>query len=83
MTTRERLHWLVDQLKESEWPEVEEYLAVRAAGDDPVLRALLTAPEDDEPETDEEREAVREALEDIAAGRLIPHEQVRREVFGD
>ena len=48
---------------------------------DPVLRALIEAPEDDEPETDEERAAVAEAYEDLAAGRVVSFEDVKRE-FG-
>ena len=32
--------------------------------------------------TEEEREAVREAWEDVEAGRLIPHEKVRRRLLG-
>ncbi|HEY7060672.1 MAG TPA: hypothetical protein VII06_04275 [Chloroflexota bacterium] len=39
--------------------------------DDPVLRAILTAPYDDEPETDEERESVRGARTEAARGELI------------
>ena len=49
--------------------EVERYWA--ALRDDPVLLALFTAPEDDEPETDEERAAVEEAREARAQGRVI------------
>jgi hypothetical protein len=56
---------------------------VRDSDFDPVLLAMLTAPLDDEPETDEERAAVAEAREDVAAGRLISHEEVRRRVLGE
>ncbi|MHB8576241.1 MAG: hypothetical protein ACYDCQ_13025, partial [Dehalococcoidia bacterium] len=45
---------------------------------DPLERALLTAPFDDEPETDEERAAVAEAREDIAAGRVMSGAELRR-----
>lgn len=50
--------------------------------EDPVLRALREAPLDDEPETEEERAAIAEAIEDERAGRLIPHEEVRRRWLG-
>lgn len=84
MTTKERLHWLIDHLSENEWAEAERVLTEIAAGDDPVLRALLNAPDDDEPETDEEREAVREAMARIASGEPgIPHDEVRRMVLDD
>ena len=46
--------------------------------DDPVLMSLASAPEDDEPETEEERRAVEEALKEVEAGLSIPHEEVRR-----
>ena len=46
---------------------------------DPVLRAMLEAPEDDEPETEEERASVAEAYEERAAGKMTPLEDVKRE----
>ncbi|MBI4702178.1 MAG: hypothetical protein HY744_13690 [Deltaproteobacteria bacterium] len=51
--------------------------------EDPVLRSLREAPLDDEPETEEERAAIEEGLEDVRAGRLIPHEEVRRRWLGE
>jgi hypothetical protein len=45
-----------------------------------VLHAILNAPEDDEPEIDEERLAVDEAREDIRAGRVVSLDQVKREL---
>ncbi len=47
---------------------------------DPLERRLLTAPFDDEPETEDEREAVAEAYEDLRAGRVIGGTEVRREL---
>lgn len=38
------------------------------------------APLDDEPLTDEDREALREGREDFAAGRVISMEDLRREL---
>jgi hypothetical protein len=46
----------------------------------PVLRALLEAPLDDEPETEEERCAVQEAREELARGKVRTLEEVRREL---
>ena len=80
MTTRETLHKLVDMLPESEWEAVYRVLEERMAKHDPVLRAFLNAPEDDEPETEEERAAVEEAYEDLKAGRVSPWEEVKREL---
>jgi hypothetical protein len=45
---------------------------------DPVLDALANAPDDDEPETEEERAAVEAARGDLRAGSgLYTHEEVR------
>ncbi len=82
MIAREELHELIDRLPESELPAVRSYLRYLAeVATDPVLRTLLNAPLDDEPETEEERIAVQEAKEDLAAGRVVSSEDVRRE-FG-
>lgn len=50
-------------------------------GDDPFLRTLARAREDDEPETDDERAAVTEAEEDLRHGRVIEHEEVRHRLL--
>jgi hypothetical protein len=47
---------------------------------DPLARRLDGAPLDDEPLTDEDREALREAREDLAAGRIVSMEDLRREL---
>jgi hypothetical protein len=47
---------------------------------DPVLKALLEALPDDEPETEEERRAVQEAREELARGEVQTLEEVRREL---
>jgi len=46
---------------------------------DPVALSLLTAPPDDEPETEDERRAVEAARNDPSP--TIPHEEILRE-FG-
>jgi hypothetical protein len=45
---------------------------------DPLARALADAPLDDEPYTDEERAADAEALADVAAGRGVSTDELRR-----
>jgi hypothetical protein len=42
------------------------------------MRKLLTAPWDDEPETEEERAAVAEARRELEEGEGIPHEEAMR-----
>lgn len=46
-----------------------------------MLLKLLTAPEDHEPGTPEEAQAVAEADEDLKAGNFVSHEEIKRE-FG-
>jgi alkylated DNA nucleotide flippase Atl1 len=77
---KERLYRLVDRIPEDEVHTAERFLEDLAMSDDPVMRALTNAPEDDEPVTPEEEEAVREALEDIAAGRVQTLGEVMKEL---
>lgn len=82
MTTREQLHDLINRLPEDELRTAERLLNGLCAGNDPVLRALLTAAVV-EPLPDE-MEAFAQARKRVAAGSsLISHDDVRREVFGD
>lgn len=80
---KNRLHELVERL-----PEPEEHAALRfleylaERGADPVLRALAAAPDEDEPLTDEDREALRQGREDAAAGRVVSHEEAVRRLLG-
>jgi hypothetical protein len=80
MTTKERLHQVVDAMSEQEAADALDYLVSRSR--DPLARRLDAAPLDDEPLTDEERESLREAHEDIAAGRVISMEDLRRDLLG-
>lgn len=84
MTDRERLHALVDDLPEDEVRTTLRFVEhLQNPEDDPVLRALAEAPLDDEPLTEEDFAALREAEEDEVHGRLIPHEEIRRRVLGE
>jgi hypothetical protein len=67
MTTKEALHRLIDQLPEADAERLLRTLQI----EDPVLRAIATAPVDDEPETDDERRGVREARAEAARGELL------------
>jgi hypothetical protein len=59
MPTRDSLHRLFDERPESELEAAARFLRSLRATADPVLRALLEAPLDDEPETEEERHKPR------------------------
>ena len=80
MTIKDELHRLVDELPSRELHGAKRYLEYLRNMGDPVLKALMEAPEDDEPETEEERAAVAEAYQDLAAGRVIPLDDVKREL---
>ena len=81
--TKERLHRLVESLPVREVHAAERFLEfLNGAATDPVLRALVDAPVDDEPEDDDERAAAEQARADVAAGRLVSHEEARRRLLG-
>jgi hypothetical protein len=80
MATKDTLRHLIDTLPDTALDEAECYLTALQT-DDPVLRAALLAPYDDEPETEEERAAVDEALEDVREGRMVSMQEIERE-FG-
>jgi hypothetical protein len=80
MTTREKLHRIVDQLPEEELDAALE--AIEGRTDDPMIRRLDDAPPEDEEISAEEEAAVREARDEVAAGApLVSQEEIKRE-FG-
>lgn len=84
MTTREQAHKLLDDLPESEIEPVVKFIASRGERSEKgasFARWLASHPEDDEPLTDEEQAALAESAADIAAGRLVSFEEIKRE-FG-
>ncbi|HYU20896.1 MAG TPA: hypothetical protein VEQ11_19590 [Chloroflexota bacterium] len=81
MTTKEALHRLVDELPECLLDDAERHL--RAVRDDPVLRAFMEAPEDDEPLTAEEIAAIEEGEAELQRGETIPWEDVKARLSSD
>ena len=80
-SARERLHRLVDVLPAGEVRAAERFLEyLHRVGGDSLYQRLVSAAVDDEPETPTEKEAAREGLADLQAGRLASHEEVRREL---
>ena len=75
---REHLHRLVDALPEDATEAAERLL--RQLADDSLFSFLMAAPEDDEPETEEERAAVAEARAASARGEVITTEELRRQL---
>ncbi len=80
MVTREEFHNMIDCLPDAMLAASGQAFLDFLKQTDPVLHSLITAPEDDEPETEEERAAVAEAYEDIARGNVISHEELMREL---
>jgi hypothetical protein len=78
MTTKERLHKLVDELSEREADEALQLIAARR--EDDFARWLDSRPEEDEEISEQEDAAVQEARDEIAAGiPLIPGDEIKRE----
>ncbi len=81
MTTKDELHHLIDELGDRDLADAQRILEdIRAHGKDRVARKLLTAPIDDEPETEEERAAVAEAWDAIRRGDVVSDEDLRRQL---
>ena len=80
MHSRNDLYRLVDSLPESEVQAARRFLEYLRDSRDPVLTALLSAPDDDEPETDEERASVSKARQDIQAGRIVSPKTIWNEI---
>lgn len=80
MTSREKLHRIVDELPEE---ELEAALkAIEARSDDAMIRRLDDAPPEDEEISAEEEAAVQEARDELAAGApLVSQDEMKRE-FG-
>jgi hypothetical protein len=71
--TRQHVHELIDRLPPSRLAAVAGLLEAML---DPIDRKLAHAPIDDEPETEEERMAVAEAIESMKRKGGIPMEEV-------
>lgn len=75
---------MVESLPDRELPVAERFLEFLSVADaqDPVLRAFLDAPYDDEPLSPREAASVDEARAEIARGEARSWESVRAELFG-
>lgn len=84
MTTKERLHQLVDTLPEAEARIIERMLqGLQARAEEPeaapVLYTLDDAPPDDEPDDDDADGGLTEAREQMARGEVYTMEEVKHE----
>ncbi len=71
---------LIDSLPESEIQTAQRFLEYLQMHEDLVANAAQEAPEDDEPETEEERRMVIEAREDIERGDVSSGEPAWEEL---
>jgi len=79
MTTKERIHQLVDGLPDSEVHAALRFLEyLRLETSDPVARALKRAPEDDEPLTEEDLADLEAAERDWQDGRFVSNDEAKR-----
>jgi hypothetical protein len=74
VTALEELRAMIDDLDED---EAALWLQFMRTGD-PVLRSFLFAPPDDEPVTEEEREAINEGWQAYREGRVVSAEELRQ-----
>ena len=77
-TDKKHAHQLLDRLDASQLPTAVRFLEFMLL--DPVSRAIATAPFDDEPMTEAERQAIAEADEWLKDHEPIPHEEVLTEL---
>lgn len=74
----------IDELPDRELHAIKRYLQFRSfIGDlpgDPFAQALAGVPDDDEPLTAEDLAAIAESDEDLAAGRTISMEDLKRDL---
>ncbi len=83
MTERQQLVALVEALPEMELKPATRFLEyLRDQHSDPVTLALERAPIDDEPVTEEEANALDEALLDRDQGRVHTLEEIRSSLLG-
>lgn len=80
MCQRSTLHRLVDSLLEEDLTTAGRLLAGPAVTGNPVERALLLAPTDDEPDTDDADGGLTEARRELAWGEGISSEELEREL---
>jgi len=83
MTIKEELHRLVDELPDSESHAAKRFLEYLRNMGDPMMRALMEAPIDDEPTTAEEDKGAEEAWQEYLRGEARPWEDVRKELASE
>ena len=78
--SREKLKRLIDELSDQELHAVARYMCSLHLSEDRVAASLAHVPVDDEPVTDADLTAIDESDADLAAGRVVTLEELRREL---
>jgi hypothetical protein len=78
MASKDELHHLIDKLPEGEVQAAQRFLEYLC--DDPLIRMLREAPDDDEPTTAEDDQAAEQGWREYKAGKGRPWEAVRKEL---
>jgi hypothetical protein len=78
MTTKERLHKLVDELTEAE--AAATLLVTERRRDDEMLQVLASAPVDNEPASPAEDHSAQEALAAYRRGEAIGPNELKRDL---
>lgn len=79
-TSKEKLYRLIDRLPEGELHAACRYLEYLKEKGDPLMAALMNAPEEDEPISEEEEAAVQVARDELERGEYVTDEELRREL---
>ncbi len=80
MTTKDRLHELVNGLPESSTDAAENFLQYLTDTADPVLRALWTAPLTDEALSESELAEIEAAWEDFRKGNTVSLQDIKKKL---
>jgi predicted transcriptional regulator len=80
---KQELHHLLDELSDRDLYTAKRFMAYLRNTQDPMMQKLVEAPYDDEPLSEEDEAALVEAYEDLAAGRVVSHEEARRRLLGN
>ena len=77
---KQKLHELVNDLPDEELYPAERYLTFLRDHGDALLRKLMEAEPDDEPETEDEKAAVAQARQEFANGEVHGLDEVKRDL---
>jgi CO dehydrogenase/acetyl-CoA synthase beta subunit len=77
---KERLYRLIDRIPDEDVRGVERYLEFLTEHGDPLVRALMNAPEEDEELSEAGEKLLEEGLQDLRAGQTQTLDEVEREL---